>query len=686
MHSKTNVRLLAPLAGAAIIAVLAIPASLVFVAATAGREDAQREARFLSASFSGYLDSLATIEHQRLLANQRSRAVPPDNQLELEIDDRLRPVAVRRGLGAAADMQPAVAEAVAAIQGLRATPAPDGSYALLTWQGDAARLAVAVRDPVHDRYLVGFKPITSTFLNETIGRRFEMKDLELHRTAPRDRPGFSSTRVRPAEGGGSAFISWRANDMGAVILQDLLPVMSGAALILTALGVWLFRRTRRLTQEVLASQAHASHLALHDPLTGLANRALLANRADLAIEQRRRGGGVIAFYLLDLDRFKQVNDTLGHAAGDALIRIAAERLLQVCRATDTVARLGGDEFALVASVASVEAADMLAARIVEVLKDSVDVPGGKAQLSVSVGLAVVSADTLDRAEALRQADLALYRAKARGRGCFARFEPEMDESLRLRRQTEVELRAALAAGALEVFYQPQVTTRTGKLQSVEALVRWTDPKRGPISPAYFVPIAEESGLIHELGDFVMRRACLDGQRWPNLKVAVNVSPCQLKTRDFPARWARILEETGTTADKIELEITEGVLLDQGDEVLQTIRQLREMGFTIALDDFGTGYSSLNYLNVYAVDKIKIDRSFVDRIGSHQDAEKVIRAIIRLGKALGLQVIAEGVETEAQRAELAASGCTLIQGYLHAAPTDADTIDHMVQIKTSQKAA
>jgi diguanylate cyclase (GGDEF)-like protein len=686
MRSNTDIRLLAPLAGAAIIAVLAIPASLAFVAATAGREDGQREARFLSASFSGYFDSLAKIEHQRLIADSRHERLPPPGQVGLEIDDRLRLTSTRRGPDAPGESAGLTAAALAAIRGLQTSPAPDGSYALLSWQGDNARLVVAARDPRQDRYLVAVKPISSAFLNATIGRRFEMRDLEIHSERPRSRTGFSSTSVRPADGGGAGFISWRANDMSAVILQDLLPVMSIAALVLTVLGAWLFRRTRRLTQEVLASQAHARHLALHDPLTGLANRALLANRADLAIEQRRRTGGIVAFFLLDLDRFKQVNDTLGHAGGDALIRIAAERLLQVCRATDTVARLGGDEFALVASVASAEAAEILAARIVEVLKDTVDVPGGQAQLSASVGLALVIDDKLDRAEALRQADLALYRAKAKGRGCYARFETEMDESLRLRRQTEADLRIALAAGDLEMHYQPQVTTRTGKLQSVEALVRWTHPVRGPVSPAYFIPIAEESGLIHELGDFVMRRACRDGLRWPDLKVAINVSPCQLKTADFPGRCRRILEEVGTTADRIELEITEGVLLDHGDDVLQTIRQLREMGFSIALDDFGTGYSSLNYLNVYAVDKIKIDRSFVDRIGAHQDAEKVIRAIIRLGKALGLQVIAEGVETEAQRAELAASGCTMIQGYLHAAPADAETIDRMVQSRTTLRAA
>ena len=686
MRSNTDIRLLAPLAGAAIIAVLAIPASLGFVAATAGHEDSQRQATYLSASFSGYFDSMATIEHQRLLEDSRSGRLPPPGQLDLKIDGELHRTSTKRGRGAPKDSAELTASSIAAIRGFLTAPALDESYAVLAWQGDRAYLVVAARDPLNGGFLVAAKPISATLLSNSIGRRLDLKKLEFHGEPPLPRTGYISTAVRPAEGGGGGYISWRADDMGAVILRDLLPVMSAAALVLTALGFWLFRRTRRLTQEVLTSQAHASHLALHDPLTGLANRALLANRADLAIEQRRRNGGIVAVYLLDLDRFKQVNDTLGHAAGDALIRIAAERLLRVCRSTDTVARLGGDEFALVASVASVEAADALAARVVEILRDIVDVPGGKAQLSASVGLVLITDDRLDSAEALRQADLALYRAKDLGRGRYARFANEMDESLRLRRQTEADLRVALAAGNLDVHYQPQVTTRTGKLQSVEALVRWTDPVRGPVSPAYFIPIAEESGLIHELGDFVMRKACRDGLRWPDLKVAINVSPCQLKIADFPARCRRILDEVGTSADRIELEITEGVLLDQGEGVLQTIRELREMGFSIALDDFGTGYSSLNYLNVYAVDKIKIDRSFVDRIGAHQDAEKVIRAIIRLGKALGLQVIAEGVETEAQRAELAASGCTMIQGYLHAAPADAAAIDRMVHTMAGQRVA
>lgn len=684
MRPHTGVRLLAPLAAAAIVAVLAIPGALAFVALTAGRADAARDSRFMAASVSGYLESLTAIERHRLLADEFRGAPPPEGQAVLAFDDQLALVSVA---GAADVLDGAVGPARDAVRSLRAESGPDanGVHSALVWTERGPHLVVAIRDPSTSLHRVGVRPITEELLQRSIGGPLGLEDVSLHRTAPPRSWGVSQAPLTLADGG-QGVIVWRTDDLNTVLLRELLPIMLIAVAILAALGLWLFRRTSRLTHEVLASQARAEHLALHDPLTGLANRALLSNRADLALEQQRRGGGLVAVYVMDLDRFKQVNDTLGHAAGDALIRIAAQRLLQVSRTVDTAARLGGDEFALVAGVSSLEAASGLAERIVQALSGVVDVPGGKAGLSASLGFTLVSDAGIDSAEALRQADLALYRSKADGRGRFVVFEPGMDESLRLRRRTEADLRDAIAAGALEVYYQPQVTTRSRRLQTVEALVRWTHPTRGPISPAYFVPIAEESGLIHALGEFVLRRACVDSRRWPDLTVAVNVSPCQLKAGGFPEKCRKILDETGVQASSIELEITEGVLLEHGPDVAETLRRLREMGCAIALDDFGTGYSSLSYLNVYTVDKIKIDRSFVERIGARQDAEKVIRAIIRLGKALGLTVIAEGVETEAQRAELAASGCGLIQGYLHAAPVPADQIDGIVEQASARKVA
>ncbi len=684
MAPNTDRKLLAPLAGAALLAVLAIPFALGFVALTAGREDAARDVRLMSAAVAGYLTSITDIERHRLAAASASASTVAGRAMVIfnrqsEIIDRSGDIALNGNVERLAR---------GALEGLKAeeaSPRTDGAYSTLSWTGHGANIVVAVRDPLTQGAKVGIIPITPGLLNAEIGEPLGLRNVDIR--PQQDTPKLGTSQAHfDVGGGGHGFVSWRTDDMNTIIFERLAPIMLTVAAILAALGVWLFRRTRRLTQEVLTSQARAKHLAFHDPLTGLANRALLTNRADLALEQRRREGGLLAFYALDLDQFKQVNDTLGHAAGDRLIRLAAARLSEVSRTVDTAARMGGDEFALVAAVSSQEDAEAIARRIVAALSGPVDLPGGKAQLSVSVGVTLVGTEPIDSAEALRQADLALYRAKAEGRGRFSWFEPAMDESLRLRRQTETDLRGALEAGALEVHYQPQVTTRTSHLRGVEALVRWVHPERGSISPAYFIPIAEESGLIHPLGDFVLRRACEDSHRWPGIKVAINISPCQLRTAGFAARCRAIVDQANVLPTDIELEITEGVLMNSSPDVLENLRTLREMGFTIALDDFGTGYSSLSYLNVYAVDKIKIDRSFIDRIGAGQDSEKVIRAIIRLSKALGLTVIAEGVETETQRAELASSGCGLIQGYLHAGPAEPEVIDDMMRVRGSAKAA
>lgn len=679
MQRRTNTRILAPLAGAAIIAALAMPTALAFVAATAGREDAARDKRLMSAVAKGYLESLMDIERHRLAYSN----LPSDPQFENRTLLRVGPdarIIARSGPGAARADFAAIARRTA-LERRSEKARPEPAQVALNWTGTEPLIVGSLLQGQDPAVAVSLLPVPPPLLQSDIAVPLGLEEIDLQPEPKGRRPGRSEAEFHLVDGS-RGVIAWRTDDMNTVILRKLAPVALAAFLVLSALGGWLYRRTRLLTQEVLANQARARHMALHDPLTGLANRSLLANRADLALEQRRRQGGVTAFCVIDLDAFKSVNDTLGHVAGDALIRIAAERLLAVSRASDTAARMGGDEFALIAALSHADDIHPLARRLVDSFQDEVAVPGGRARLSASVGIALVDAERIDSAEALRRADLALYRAKTEGRGRYSLYESAMDESLALRRTTEADLRQALAQGQLQLAYQPQVTTRTNRLKSVEALIRWTHPLRGPISPDYFIPIAEESGLIHEIGDFVLRRACVDSLNWPSLTVAVNISPLQIKTGGFVERCRRILEEEGVEPSRIELEITEGVLLDASHEVQASLQQLKAMGFSIALDDFGTGYSSLSYLNAFAVDKIKIDRAFVERIGSHQDAEKVIRAIIRLGRTLGLKVIAEGVETEAQRAELAASGCGLIQGYLNGAPARPEDITAQLKLRAS----
>lgn len=510
-------------------------------------------------------------------------------------------------------------------------------------------------------------------------------DLPGLRLLPDGHRDWMKTNVAPVdlgEGKPVAALEWRSSEFKGQ-MAPALPVSLTLTIVFIFAGWALYKRTERMAQSLVSSEAHAQHLALHDPMTGLANRALFGDRLELAIEQRRRSGGMVAVLAVDLDRFKQVNDTLGHQAGDELIREAGRRLASVCRSTDTVARLGGDEFAIVApALPTMGTAEALIRRAQEAMSGLVDLPGGQAELLASIGVTLIQDERTDSAEAMRQADMALYKAKDEGRGRSSIYEAEMDESLRLRRTTETDLREALQNGDIRVHYQPQFAARTGRLDSVEALARWTHATRGAIDPAYFVPIAEETGLIHELGDHVMRQVFKDAARWPRLRLAVNVSPIQLRRPGFVQRCRALVAETGVEPERIELEITEGVLLENDEHSRSALRELRALGFKLALDDFGTGYSSLSYLNVYPVDKIKIDQSFISRLGVQEDAEKVVLAIIRLGKALGLQVTAEGVETEAQRAELIAGGCTLLQGHLGGRATDAAAIDALVKQETA----
>jgi len=472
------------------------------------------------------------------------------------------------------------------------------------------------------------------------------------------------------------YFIWRPVLPGTAMVSELAPVAALAAGGVIVLILLLVRLLRRSTLELQASEAQAHHLAFHDVLTALPNRALFADRLSQALA-RARQGETLAVLILDLDRFKQVNDTLGHQAGDMLIREFARRVCHLLGKGDTLARLGGDEFAiLLLRVESRSKVEALCAQILDTVRQPFDLLGQQVFVGASIGVALAPEAGLDRADLMRKADIALYHAKDSGRDCHRYFTPSMDETVQLRRQIEEDLRIALTTGeGLQVFYQPEVAPAGHPIVGLEALVRWQHPTRGMILPGQFIPIAEETGLIGPLGEWVLRQACATSRRWPDLFVAVNLSPVQFRTRGFAERLIEIVQESGADPRKLELEVTEGVLLDDEGLARDVLRTLREAGFRIVLDDFGTGYSSMSYLRQFEVDKIKIDQSFVQPIGdaTDPDAAVVLEAMVSLGRAMGLTVTAEGVETEEQKRLISALGDAEMQGYLFSHPLPSDRI-------------
>jgi diguanylate cyclase (GGDEF)-like protein len=388
---------------------------------------------------------------------------------------------------------------------------------------------------------------------------------------------------------------------------------------------------------------------------------------DEALQRMRRAGNKVATLCVDLDNFKTVNDTLGHSCGDLLLQRVAERIRAMLRPDDTAARLGGDEFAVVQTgIAGPAEASALARRLLADLSEPFDIMGHQVLVGASVGVALAPSDGDDSDKLLKNADLALYRAKADGKGAFRFFEAEMDARAQVRRKLEMDLRAAMLAGALEVHYQPLVNLATGEISGFEALVRWLHPERGFIPPSEFIPVAEETGLIVSLGAFVLKQACHDAAQWPrHIKLAVNLSPLQFRTGSLFVTVKQALETSGLSPSRLELEITETLLLEKVDHVLATLHALRALGVRISMDDFGTGYSSLSYLRKFPFDKIKIDRSFVHDLSVNADSQAIVRAILSLGKSLGITITAEGVETEPELACLKSEGCHEGQGYLFA---------------------
>ncbi len=482
--------------------------------------------------------------------------------------------------------------------------------------------------------------------------------------------GSVSIRLNGALGRPIATIGWTPETPGSTLLiRGLFPILITVGALMAAVTI-AYLKSAAGTRALKQSEASAYHHALHDGLSGLPNRRLLMDRISQSLETANRRGDDVALLLLDLDRFKLVNDAYGHLAGDELLREVAHRLCQVARSADTCARLGGDEFVILADDCSASQAALLAKRLVAALSKPVSLSMTTIYIGVSIGISISRNGEGQATDLLRQADMALYKAKEI-RGTFHFFEPEMDVALRHRRTLEHDLRRALAEDGLDVVYQAQFDHE--RLTGVEALLRWTHPRLGAIPPGFFIPIAEEGGLMDELGALVFRKAFTDSHLWPGLKVAVNVSAMQLRQPGFRSSLQELMRALGVDARNFELEITEGILIADDLRTRELLTSLRQMGFTLCLDDFGTGYCGLGYLRRFPIDKIKIDRSFTMDLHADRGVRAVVSAIIDLSRALKIDVIAEGVETEQQKSILAELGCSKVQGFLTGRPVNADEV-------------
>jgi diguanylate cyclase (GGDEF)-like protein len=461
-----------------------------------------------------------------------------------------------------------------------------------------------------------------------------------------------------------ARFAWTPKRPGAEIVRSVIPFIAVALAGFAVLAGLIFGYMRRTAETIAAGEDRLRYLALHDPLCGLPNRNFFSERLEQTITEVRAGGPAAAVFYIDLDHFKDVNDTLGHPVGDELIRNVTLRLSRALRGEDIVARLGGDEFAVIMSVTGDNAAlQKTADGIIAALCAPYSINDRNVVIGASIGIAVIDQRFKGEAtDVLRYADIALYRAKNEGRSRACIYDAAMDADLSHRKLLETDLRKAIENDGLRLFYQPIVNASGETIVGVEALCRWTHPERGEIPPSEFIPIAENTGLIVELGEWVLRRACLDGLTWPKLIVAVNVSPLQFRRADFVDVVEHTLAQTGFDPNRLELELTESTLLNNIESAETAMHRLRCVGVRLALDDFGTGYSSLAYLRRFPFDKLKIDRSFVRSIERGSDAAAIVHAIVSLGRGLGMKVTAEGVETAEQQLFLRAAGVHFMQGY------------------------
>jgi diguanylate cyclase (GGDEF)-like protein len=478
--------------------------------------------------------------------------------------------------------------------------------------------------------------------------------------------GETAFEVPMQPGEASIWLYWRANTPGSAILARIAPALGVITLFFGFVTLIVLRTMRASTQELAVSERRAVEMAYRDPLTGLANRLRLVETLKHQIPTLAPGQ-MLALFFLDLDGFKDINDTLGHPVGDELLAMVGERLEGILGSKGMTVRFGGDEFAVLAPISQTEEIGRIAERIIDTVRQPVTAAEHILHVGVTLGISLAPDHGREPEELLRRADIALYKAKGEGRGTYRVFEPADETVLQNRRAIERDVERAMWHDEFFTLYQPLYSADGERIEGVETLVRWQHPERGLVSPVDFIHVAEKSGLIVKLDEWVLRKACEHAMQWPDISLAVNMSPSNFRHSNLAERVKRVVEETGFDPRRLEIEITEGMLLNANEDVLFDLQELREFGIRFAIDDFGTGYSSLGYLGSFPIDKIKIDQSFVQNLGVKEDAAAIVECVARLGRALGLVVTAEGVETSAQHRFVRAAGCQQTQGYLFSKP-------------------
>ena len=534
------------------------------------------------------------------------------------------------------------------------------------------------------RATIGLRRIDEAFLERTAARA-GLGRIRLAQNA--GAAGDAGLRVIEAKGDGAetgAALVWEPARPGDTILVRYGLMLLGATILIAAALIW---QARAAIAQLGASEARARAAAGNDPLTGLPNRVAFSNLMDAEIARSGRGGRSLAYLAIDIDRLKETNDSFGHDAGDRMICGIAERMAGVLRPGDRLARIDGDEFAILQTeIAGPADCEELATRMLDVLKAPLDLGDMHMCARISIGMSLFPADARNRQGLMQCALQAQARAQSEGRNRFAFFEKKLGDDMRARKTTESELRAAIEGGDLRVYYQPIMSADGERMACVEALVRWQHAVHGLVPPDHFIALAEDRGLIVPLGEWVLRQACRDGRNWPGLSVAVNVSPVQFRDKGFAAMVERVLAEEGFPASQLELELTEGGVIVDAEQAENVMMDLRGLGVRMALDDFGTGYSSLVYLRRFAFDKIKIDRSFLEAMEPTGESAIIVHSIVHLGRALGLTVTAEGIETAEQHRFLQAAGAHELQGFLFSKPVLAAQISEFLAGKSPQRDA
>lgn len=606
------------------------------------------------------------------------------------LDDANRPIhAMQEGKVAPASVygadEPALLPTIEKLRRLIAQPPKESTSGptkmvaedLVSLDGKPAILSVMPLVPSSDRVTQApgseYLHVSAEFINAAvIGKIAEKYLLDgAHLLTLSQSVGSAAIPLVDSRGVILGYIGWDQERPGLTLVRKAGPALIIAALLAASVLAFLLRRLRRASTALQTSRNEAQYLAFHDTLTGLPNRALFEDRLRRALLIAGHDAAKVALLYLDIDRFKHVNDTLGHPAGDELVRQTAARLQRTIREVDTVARLGGDEFAVILiDVRGVRDAEDVSERLQQRLREPFKLMDDQVFVSASIGIALSTGPEADADDLLRKADIALYEAKKNGRGRYQVFAGDMDDLLLRKRKVESELRKALIGGTgIRLAYQPVFAVDGKTILGAEALIRWGHEVHGALPAAQFIAIAEERGLIGELGKWVLLEACRFAVRTALPWMAVNVSPLQLRDAGFPAMVASILAETGLAPTRLQLEITENVLLESNDMTAAALADLRQSGISIVLDDFGTGYSSLSYLRRHAIDKLKIDRSFVRLLGTDGNSTAIVKALVDLAIALDVEVTAEGVETDEQNALLIGMGCHQLQGYLLSAPLD-----------------